>query len=116
MLVGKRSVIRQTLVALLAGGHLLIEDVLGTGKTTLARTLAEVMGVAFNRIQFTPDLLPADIMGTVIYEQKTGNFSVKKGPVFSNLVLADEADTRIMSRDFMEILAKELPKTGGNGR
>jgi MoxR-like ATPase len=78
------------LVALLAGGHLLIEDVPGVGKTTLARTLARCLDCSFQRIQFTSDLLPADIVGVSIYNQQQGEFEFKPGPVFANIILADE--------------------------
>jgi len=88
--LGKSDVVRQCCVGLLAGGHLLIEDVPGVGKTVLARALAKSLDLSFARIQFTPDLLPSDILGVSIYEQKTGAFDFKKGPIFSNVVLADE--------------------------
>jgi len=87
---GKDEQIRMAVVSLLARGHILIEDVPGVGKTTLARALARGVGGTFQRIQFTSDLLPADILGVSIYEPATSSFSFKKGPVFANVVLADE--------------------------
>ena len=87
---GKSEAVEMALVALLAGGHLLIEDVPGVGKTTLARTLARCLDCSFQRIQFTSDLLPADIVGISIYNQQHGEFEFKPGPIFANIVLADE--------------------------
>ncbi len=88
--VGQKQMIDGMLMGLLAGGHVLIEGVPGLAKTLAVRTLAEVIDVAFKRIQFTPDLLPADLIGTMIYRQPTGEFIPRKGPIFSNIVLADE--------------------------
>lgn len=90
VIVGKREVVRRAFIALLAHGHLLIEDVPGTGKTMLARTIARCIDGAFRRVQFTPDLLPSDITGTGIYNQKTAEFEFHPGPIFANVVLADE--------------------------
>jgi MoxR-like ATPase len=90
VIVGKREVVQKALVALLANGHLLIEDVPGVGKTMLARSIARSLDCSFKRVQFTPDLLPSDITGTSVYNQKTGEFAFKPGPVFANVVLADE--------------------------
>lgn len=90
VLVGKSEVIDLVLTAMVAGGHVLLEDVPGTGKTVLAKTLAKSVDLTFSRIQFTPDLLPADVTGLNIYHQPTGEFQLKKGPVFANVVLADE--------------------------
>lgn len=90
VIVGQKYMIERLLIGLLSDGHILLEGVPGLAKTMAVKTLSQAIKTKFQRIQFTPDLLPADIMGTVIYEQKTGSFSVKKGPVFSNLVLADE--------------------------
>ncbi|MEK6666018.1 MAG: MoxR family ATPase, partial [candidate division NC10 bacterium] len=89
-LVGKPEVVRLAVIGLLARGHLLIEDVPGVGKTTLAHALAKSLGVSFQRIQFTSDLLPSDILGVSIYDGKTGEFVFKPGPLFTNIVLADE--------------------------
>lgn len=87
---GKNNVIHMSCVCLFAGGHLLIEDVPGVGKTTLAKSLAVSMGGSQNRIQFTPDLLPSDVTGTTIFDQTTNEFVFKPGPIFANIVLADE--------------------------
>ena len=87
---GKREVIEQALVALFAGGHLLVEDVPGVGKTTLAHTLALIFECRFHRIQFTSDLLPSDIIGISIYNQPRQAFEFKPGPIFANIILADE--------------------------
>jgi MoxR-like ATPase len=87
---GKSEAIDQLLVAMLANGHVLIEDVPGTGKTTLAKALAVSLTASFSRIQFTPDLLPTDILGGMIYSAANGSFTFRPGPVFANIVLADE--------------------------
>ena len=88
--VGQDRVIEQLLVCLLGGGHGLFVGVPGLAKTLTVSTLAKALQMDFTRIQFTPDLLPADLIGTLIYNQKSGSFEVKKGPIFSNIVLADE--------------------------
>jgi MoxR-like ATPase len=90
VIVGQRYVIDRLLIALLANGHILLEGVPGLAKTLVVKTLSKCIRTKFQRIQFTPDLLPADLTGTLIYNPKDGNFTVKKGPVFSNLILADE--------------------------
>jgi len=90
VIVGKEDVIRLVLVALLAGGHCLIEDVPGVGKTMLVRAVARTLGCEFRRIQFTPDLLPSDVTGVSIYNQKTQEFEFRPGPVFGQVLLADE--------------------------
>ena len=90
VVVGKEKEIELILAALLSGGHVLLEDVPGTGKTTLAKALAKSLSCNFARVQFTPDLLPADITGMRIYTQHTGEFTFLKGPVFTNILLADE--------------------------
>jgi MoxR-like ATPase len=89
-IIGQKYLISRLLVGLLANGHILIEGVPGLAKTYAVRTLARAIKTAFHRIQFTPDLLPADIIGTMIYNQRTNEFTVSKGPVFANLILADE--------------------------
>lgn len=90
VIVGKDEVITLLLTALLAEGHVLLEDVPGTGKTRTAKALAKSLDAEFNRIQFTPDLLPGDITGITMYDQKQGEFVLKKGPAFTNILLADE--------------------------
>lgn len=90
VIIGKDETIHLLLTALLADGHVLLEDVPGTGKTKVAKSLAASLDAAFNRIQFTPDLLPGDITGLTIYDQKKGEFVLRKGPAFTNILLADE--------------------------
>jgi MoxR-like ATPase len=90
VIVGQRAMMDRLLVGLLTGGHILLEGVPGLAKTLAVRTLAHGLHLKFSRIQFTPDLLPADVIGTQIYNPRTGEFTIKKGPVFANLVLADE--------------------------
>lgn len=87
---GKEEVVRKAVICMLAGGHLLVEDVPGVGKTLLAQALAISVGLKFSRIQFTSDLLPTDILGVTVFDQKSGEFRFKPGPIFANLVLADE--------------------------
>jgi len=89
-IVGQRSVVDGMLVALIANGHVLLEGPPGVAKTLAARSLAEAIGGTFRRIQFTPDLLPSDIVGTRVFDQRTGDFTTVRGPIFANIVLADE--------------------------
>jgi MoxR-like ATPase len=92
VVVGQRDLVERVLVGLLAGGHVLLEGVPGLAKTLAVRTIAEAVDCAFGRIQFTPDLLPADVVGTQVWDPRTQSFSVRKGPVFANVVLADEVN------------------------
>lgn len=90
VIIGKETVIKNVLTAIVSGGHILLEDVPGTGKTKLAKALAKSMSVDFARIQFTPDLLPTDITGLNVYDRESNGFVLRKGPVFTNILLADE--------------------------
>ncbi|HEY8279546.1 MAG TPA: MoxR family ATPase [Bdellovibrionota bacterium] len=90
VVVGQRPMMEKILMAFLCDGHILLEGLPGLAKTLAVKTFASVMDLSFNRIQFTPDLLPSDLVGSMVYNQKTGEFSAKKGPIFSNIVLADE--------------------------
>ena len=90
VIVGQDYMIERLLIGLLSNGHILLEGVPGLAKTLTVNTLSKCIKTKFQRIQFTPDLLPADLLGTLIYNQKDGTFTTKKGPIFSNLVLADE--------------------------
>jgi MoxR-like ATPase len=89
-IVGQDEMVERLLIGLLTGGHILLEGVPGLAKTLAVRTLSEIVNVSFSRIQFTPDLLPADLIGTMVYDQKSQDFYVKKGPLFANIILADE--------------------------
>ena len=90
IIVGQEDLVESLLIGLISGGHILVEGVPGLAKTTAINALSKSLGIAFNRIQFTPDLLPSDVVGTEVYNQKDGTFSIRKGPVFTNLLLADE--------------------------
>ncbi len=118
VLLGKEHTIRLALCCLLSGGHLLLEDLPGMGKTTLSRTLAAVFGLAFTRIQFTSDLLPADIIGVSIYRPHSGDFQFHPGPVFSQLVLADEINraTPKTQSALLEAMAERQVSTEGSTR
>ena len=90
VVVGKRAALTLILTAVLARGHVLIEDLPGLGKTLIARSFAAALGLRFTRVQFTPDLLPADLLGATIYDMQSGRFAFRPGPIFTNLLLADE--------------------------
>ena len=90
VIVGQHEVVNYIVIAILCNGHILLEGVPGVAKTTMIKSVTKSLGLKFNRIQFTPDLLPADLIGTLIFNQKTQEFETKKGPIFSNLILADE--------------------------
>src|SRR3954452_23899068 len=89
-IVGQDAMVERLLVGMLTGGHILLEGVPGLAKTLAVRTLAQIINASFSRIQFTPDLLPADLIGTMVFDQKTQEFHVKKGPLFAQIILADE--------------------------
>lgn len=105
-IVGKKNVIKMMLVALACEGHVLLEGPPGTAKTLMAKTFAKAIGAAFARIQMTPDTLPADILGTVVYDVKSGEFRVKRGPIFANIVLVDELNraTPKTQAAFLEVM------------
>ena len=90
VIVGQKNMVERLMIGLLANGHILLEGVPGLAKTLSVKTLAAAIRAKFQRIQFTPDLLPADLVGTMIYNQKEGSFQTKKGPIFANFILADE--------------------------
>ena len=90
VIVGQDELINKILIGLLANGHLLLEGVPGLAKTLTVNTLSQAIDTGFQRVQFTPDMLPADLLGTLIFNQKTGAFETRKGPIFSNIILADE--------------------------
>jgi MoxR-like ATPase len=115
---GKSETVKLALIALLAKGHLLIEDVPGIGKTTLANALARTLELSFQRIQFTSDLLPSDVIGLSVYNQKSGDFEWKSGPIFSNLVLADEINraTPKTQSALLEAMAEEQVTVEGRTR
>ncbi|MDZ4241597.1 MAG: AAA family ATPase, partial [Candidatus Omnitrophota bacterium] len=90
VIIGQKYLLERLLVGLLANGHILIEGVPGLAKTTAVKTLSSTIQTKFHRLQFTPDLLPADLTGTLIFDQRSGSFNIKKGPIFANIILADE--------------------------
>ena len=114
-IVGQNYMIERLLISILTGGHVLLEGVPGLAKTLAVRTLAETISTSFQRIQFTPDLLPADILGTQIYDQSKGTFSIKKGPIFANIILADEinrAPAKVQSA-LLEAMQEKQVTIGG---
>ncbi len=115
-IVGQNHLVDSLLIALLTGGHLLLEGVPGLAKTLAVKSLAEVIDAAFRRIQFTPDLLPADLIGTMVFDQKTGSFVARQGPIFCNLLLADEinrAPAKVQSA-LLECMQEKQVTLGSN--
>jgi len=115
VIVGQRAMLERLLIGLLADGHVLLEGVPGLAKTLAIRTLAGTIAAQFHRIQFTPDLLPADLIGTMIYNQRSGDFTVQKGPIFTNLLLADEinrAPAKVQSA-LLEAMQEKQVTIGG---
>ena len=111
VIVGQSYMVERILIGLLTGGHVLLEGVPGLAKTLTVRTLCDAISAKFARIQFTPDLLPADVIGTVIYNQQRGEFTSKLGPVFANLVLADEinrAPAKVQSALLEAMLVRQV--------
>jgi len=114
VIVGQDKMVDALLIGLLTNGHILLEGVPGLAKTLTVNTLAKVLNLDFKRIQFTPDLLPTDIIGTEIYDIKSGEFRVKKGPIFANLVLADEinrAPAKVQSALLEAMAEKQITKS-----
>ena len=114
-LVGQEAMISRLLIGLLTGGHVLLEGVPGLAKTLAVKSLAQVIDTGFSRIQFTPDMLPADVIGTEIFNPKDGTYSVKRGPIFSNLILADEinrAPAKVQSA-LLECMQEHQATIGG---
>jgi MoxR-like ATPase len=118
VIVGKREVVEKAVLCLLCNGHLLIEDIPGVGKTTLAKALARGIGGQFGRVQFTPDLLPADITGSSIFNQKNAEFEFRAGPIFANVVLVDEINraTPKTQSALLEAMEERQVTTDGESR
>jgi len=116
MIIGQEELIDKILIGLLSDGHILLEGVPGLAKTLTINTLSKIISTKFQRLQFTPDLLPADLIGTLIFNQKTGNFVVKKGPIFANIILADEINrspAKVQSA-LLEAMQEKQVTIGGN--
>ncbi len=116
VIVGQDEMVERLLIGLLTGGHILLEGVPGLAKTLAVRTLAQVVHASFSRIQFTPDLLPADVIGTMVFDQKSQDFHVKKGPLFANIILADEinrAPAKVQAA-LLEAMQEKQVTIGGN--
>jgi MoxR-like ATPase len=115
-IIGKKDVIEMLLVALISEGHILLEGPPGTAKTLMAKTFAQTIGAKFTRIQMTPDTLPADILGTMVYNVKTSEFYVKKGPIFSNIILVDELNRAPAKTQaaFLEVMQEKQVTIEGN--
>ena len=112
--IGKNEIVKKVLMTIYAGGHILLEDCPGVGKTTLAVAFSKTLGLSSKRIQFTPDLLPSDITGSEIYVSQKGEFEFRKGPIFANLVLADEinrAPAKVQSA-LLEAMAERQVSAG----
>ena len=118
VIVGKRASVELVVIGLLCNGHVLIEDIPGVGKTMLAKSLAAALGAKYRRVQFTPDLLPADITGTSIFNQQTGRFAFREGPVFTNVLLADEINraTPKTQSSLLECMEEFQVTTDGQAR
>ncbi|HEV2373608.1 MAG TPA: MoxR family ATPase [Streptosporangiaceae bacterium] len=118
VIVGKREVLRLVLLGILAGGHVLLEDLPGLGKTMMARSFAQALGLRFTRIQFTPDLLPADVTGAVMYDQRSGEMVFRPGPIFTNLLLADEINRTPPKTQaaLLEAMAEQQVSVDGQSR
>jgi MoxR-like ATPase len=118
IVVGKRDVVELVLMAVLARGHVLVEDVPGVGKTVLSRAVARALGLTFGRVQFTPDLLPQDLTGTLVYDQRTSEFSFRAGPVFTQFLLADEINRTPPKTQaaLLEAMAEGQVTTDGESR
>ncbi len=110
VIVGQEDLINRILIGLLANGHILLEGVPGLAKTLTVKTLAQLINTQFQRIQFTPDMLPADLIGTLIFNQKNGSFETRKGPIFANVILADE-----INRSPAKVQSALLSLTGSTG-
>ena len=116
IIVGKNDVIEQIAICLIAGGHVLLEDLPGTGKTMLLRAFAKSLGGVFSRIQFTPDILPSDLTGISFFNQKTGEFEFRQGPLFANIVLADEINRAVPRSQsaLLEVMEERQISVDGN--